>query len=73
MTTPCRCVCHLEAGQLAAVISTHWLALWGIAVQVSAVESFHLTLLIPKPSGHFLSRHGSGEILALKDGGQKDM
>lgn len=57
---------HLEAGQFAAVIHTHWLDLWRFAVQVSVVQSFHLTLLISKPSCHFLSGYGSGQVLALR-------
>lgn len=56
---------YLEAGQLVAVVHTHWLDLWRFTVQVSVVQSFHLTLLIPKPSRHFLSGDGSGQILTL--------
>lgn len=55
----------LEAGQLAAVNYTHWLDLWWFAVQMCVVQSLHLTLLVPKPSCHFLSRYGSDQVLAL--------
>lgn len=57
---------YLEAGQLVAVVHTHWLDLWRFTVQVSVVQSFHVTLLVPKPGPHFLSGYGSGQVLALR-------
>lgn len=56
----------LEAGQLAAIIHAHRLDLRGFAVQVSVVQSFHLTLLVPEPSRHLLPGYGSGQVLALR-------
>lgn len=50
----------LEAGQLAAVVYTLWLDLWRLTVQMCVVQRLHLTLLVPKPSRHFLSGYGSG-------------
>lgn len=50
-----------------AVIHTQWLDLWRFAVQVSIVQSFHLTLLISQPRLHFLPGHGSGQVLTLTD------
>lgn len=61
----CTLPVYLEAGQLVAVVHTHWLDLWRFTVQVSVVQSFHLTLLIPEPSRHFLSGDGSGQVLTL--------
>lgn len=61
----CTLSVYLEAGQLVAVVHTHWLYLWRFTVQVSVVQSFHLTLLIPEPSRHFLSGDGSGQVLTL--------
>lgn len=58
---------HLEARKFMAVIHTEWLDLWRVTVQVSTVQSFHVTLLISKPSLHFLFGHGSGQVLALTD------
>lgn len=57
---------YLEAGQLAVIVHTHWLDLWRFTVQVSVVQSFHITLLVTKPGPHFLSGYGSGQVLALR-------
>lgn len=61
------CICHLEAWQLIAVVHTHWLDLWRFAVQVSVVQSFHLTLLIAEPSRDFLSGYGFDQVLTLRE------
>lgn len=56
----------LEAGQLAAVIHAHRLDLRGFAIQVSVVQSFHLTLFVPESSRHLLPGYGFGQVLALR-------
>lgn len=60
-------ICHLEAGELAAVVYALRLNLGGLAVQMSTVQSFQPTLVVPEPSLDFLLGHGSGQVLTLRD------
>lgn len=60
-------MCHLEARQLVAVVHIRWLDLRRFTVQVGVIQSFHLAFLIPEAGLHFLSGHGSGQVLPLVD------